>query len=234
MISIVIPFRSQDNDRDVLLDYVVERYSGFWPDAEIIVSDCEGERFNRSAARNRGVEASSGDTLIIADADTITDKKNLEVGTSIVGTTNRWVLPYNDRGYWNLNHDFTRYVLNHDPLADVSYRDTEFGWNHRIESWAGILIMPREAFDAVNGYDERFKGWGYEDNAFRLALDVLWGSYLRTDGDVYHLYHAVAEGTTFDSPDIDYNRTRFYERYQRIAARRSRREEMQELVKGNR
>lgn len=232
MISIIIPFRTQNNDRDRLMEFVLARYTAFWPKAEIIVSDNEGD-FNRSAARNRGVEASSGETLVIADADTIINKVDLEVGTTMCATTGKWVLPYNDRGYWNLNHAYTYEVLSRGPQYEIDYaHDPDFEFDHRIESWAGVLIIPREAFEAVNGYDERFKGWGYEDNAFRLSLDTLWGRHLRNnDGNVFHLYHNIPLGTTFDSPNIDYNRARFYETYGRAARYK---EDMIELVKGNR
>jgi predicted glycosyltransferase involved in capsule biosynthesis len=79
----------------------------------------------------------------------------------------------------------------------------------RNKSQAGVLVMPREAYEAVEGYDERFKIWGYEDNAFAEKLNKKWCPALRTSGDVVHLWHA--RGLDFDHPDIDVNRKLFEE-----------------------
>src|ERR1035437_8821162 len=60
-----------------------------------------------------------------------------------------------------------------------------------------IQIMPREAFITVGGMDERFRGWGGEDQAFLLALNILWGPYRNSPNNVYHLWHPkiiAAEG----------------------------------------
>ena len=55
-------------------------------------------------------------------------------------------------------------------------------------------IMPREAFEAVGGWDERFRGWGGEDYAFARALDTLWGPHKNTANDILHLWHPRITG----------------------------------------
>ena len=50
------------------------------------------------------------------------------------------------------------------------------------------LVVHREAYEAVGGHDERFLGWGSEDQAFALALTVLVGQPLRqARADCLHL-----------------------------------------------
>jgi glycosyltransferase involved in cell wall biosynthesis len=230
MISIVIPFRAETEERQEIFDFVVARYSGYWPDAEIIVSDTDDEEFSRSAARNRGVEQSSGEVLVLVDADTICNPRALEEATVMSAMSKRWVLPY--QWYYNLTQDYTEEILAGNPTNKVFPTDKGFTFVHKIESWAGILVMPREAFDAVNGYDERFKGWGYEDNAFRLALDCIWGKHLRVKGEnAYHLSHYVPENGAFKSPNIQVNRERYYNKYVKASKDKDR---MKKLVEGNR
>jgi hypothetical protein len=52
--------------------------------------------------------------------------------------------------------------------------------------------MPRAVFDDLGGFDERFKGWGFEDMAFQSAICGLYG-YERIPGDVVHLWHPRSE-----------------------------------------
>jgi predicted glycosyltransferase involved in capsule biosynthesis len=52
-----------------------------------------------------------------------------------------------------------------------------------------ILIMPRAAFEAAGGMDERFRGWGAEDVSFVHAVDTLYGRHRTLDASAHHLFH---------------------------------------------
>jgi hypothetical protein len=41
-------------------------------------------------------------------------------------------------------------------------------------SWSCFIVFPRPVFDDLGGFDERFKGWGFEDMA--CAVDRRRGS----------------------------------------------------------
>lgn len=49
----------------------------------------------------------------------------------------------------------------------------------------------RKDFIAVNGYDETFKGWGYEDSelAFRLITSGVKKKFLKMGGVAFHMHH---------------------------------------------
>lgn len=231
MISIVIPFRPASQQRQEIFDFVLTRYTGYWPEAELIIADSEDDEFSRGASINRGVERAEGDIIVLADADTICNPRALEQATYMCAVSKRWVLPYGTTGYYNLDPFFSEEVLARDALAEISPDDENFGYVHRIESWSGLLVMTKEAFNAVNGFDERFQGWGYEDNAFRLAMDVLWGPYLRVeDENVFHIYHDVPEDGAFNSPNLQKNRDRYYNKYMKARTP----DQMKRLVEGNR
>jgi len=52
-----------------------------------------------------------------------------------------------------------------------------------------ISVIPRHQFEAINGFDENFKGWGGEDYAFFKSLIVFFGEANKITGIAYHLNH---------------------------------------------
>lgn len=185
MISVLFPYRGDNGHRDVLFDYVLRYWHEVLPDAEIVIGSNDDEPFNRGAARNAAFHKSKGDTLIIADADTILPPEQLYDALELVISGDApWCIPY--KVYYNLLEPETDEILN-DFSTDV-LEPTVF--EHRLlESVAGILIVPGAAYERVKGYDERFRGWGGEDRAFDIALDSLWGPKVRVEGFVEHLWH---------------------------------------------
>ena len=55
--------------------------------------------------------------------------------------------------------------------------------------WGGVNILPRQHFERVAGFDERFQGWGGEDDAFAFSLNHLFGLPFRIDATIFHLWH---------------------------------------------
>lgn len=185
MISVLFPYRGDNGHRDVLFDYVLRYWHEVLPDAEIVIGSNDDEPFNRGAARNAAFHQSKGDTLVIADADTILPPEQLYDALELVISGEApWCIPYNV--YYNLLEPETSKILD-DFTIDVEEPEV---FEHRlVDSVAGILIVPGAAYERVKGYDERFRGWGGEDRAFDIALDSLWGPKVRTEGFVEHLWH---------------------------------------------
>ncbi len=191
-----MPFRGDNGPRSQLFGWCCTRWQRVFPGAELIVTDSAlPDLFNRAEARNRAFRASTGDTLIIADADTAVNVSQVQTAISLIDTGAPWVLPYTI--YYNLTELYTEALLEDDPGGVLI---EPFEWDHKIESWAGVLVLPREAFEAVGGYDERFTGWGGEDNAFQHSLDVVWGRHQRVSGFVCHLWHPRGDAD-FSSPN---------------------------------
>jgi len=55
-----------------------------------------------------------------------------------------------------------------------------------------FVVVPRNIYEQINGFDEKFVGWGGEDNAFYHAAKIVGGDVLRMEGDVFHLWHKPA------------------------------------------
>lgn len=200
MISLIIPFGSTDPRRQQIFSWVLNRWEALFPDWEICLGSSDLDNFNRSAARNRAFEMSSGDIIVISDADTITTPENVNAAIDMVADDTPWVIAHNV--YYSLTEEATTNFLAADPAVDLTRFAWTAHWKMAQRSQAGVLVMPREAFWQV-GYDERFQGWGYEDNAFAETMDHVWGKHQRTRGDMLHLWHDPGEN--FKQPHIKYN-----------------------------
>jgi hypothetical protein len=107
--------------------------------------------------------------------------------------TQPWVIPYGEKSYYNLNSEASDIILD-CPVSILLTRPEEGDYDHELTSWAGLLVMTREAFDNAGGYDERFVGWGWEDNAFQLTMDRKNGKHVRIDDFAVHLWHERSDG----------------------------------------
>src|SRR5690606_4492067 len=54
------------------------------------------------------------------------------------------------------------------------------------------IVVPRVVFEAVGGFDEGYRSWGAEDDAFWHAATLASGAPLRVPGAAYHLWHPPA------------------------------------------
>lgn len=208
MISIIIPFASKDPRREKIFWWVTNRWLKLKePSWEIVFGRSDPDNFNRSAARNEAIQKSSGDILLITDADTACNMEQVHSGIAMVESGEApWVIAHTE--YWSLSRENTDDLLEYSTNIHLSKpRPGEYNWVMRSRSQAGVLIVPRAAFEEVQ-YDERFNGWGYEDNAFADTLNAKWGQAKRTPGDMFHLWHDPGEN--FKQPHIKENE-RLYE-----------------------
>jgi glycosyltransferase involved in cell wall biosynthesis len=202
-LSVLIPYRPDGGPRDEIFAWLLARYERLLPEAEICIGENDDEPFSRSKARNDAYRKATRDVFLVADADTMFHRDQIEAGVTLVKESGVWVLPY--LWYYNLAQEFTEQVLKSQPDVTIAEPDHPSQWEHRLESWAGLLLMPRKAYEEVGGYDERFVGWGYEDNSFQLAVDTIWGPFQRLAcGYCLHLWHPPGLG--FASPNIAQSR----------------------------
>lgn len=233
-VSFVIPYRSEDvSRRRQILDWNLERLALLFPDAEVIVtSDDGGEVFNRSQARNNGAKIASGSVLAFVDADTVFNKHTVAAGVDAIGRGAPWVIPYGT--YYRTDESSANAILNTSPgtvLMDHLYTYThvfDYPPTRYEEAISGLILIPREKFLDMGGYNEGFSGWGYEDRAFVSAADLLVGRHMRCfEGSVFHLWHPEPHASTWRNPMIEQNRI-LYEKMRSITDV----EEMRAINKG--
>lgn len=192
----LIPYRPDQGYRDqAWLKHVRRFWDCFDPETyEIIVQSPKpgahpGE-FNHPAAINAAAKRARGEVFLIADADTSWAPSNMpERLVAAVRYGAPWAMP---KRYAQLTLPQSRGVLQRSRYPSMSPTEALLdgaSWVGDSVSWAGLVCVPRAAFDTVRGYDERYAWWGADDVAFGLSLDALWGPHERVEGSALHLWH---------------------------------------------
>jgi N-terminal domain of galactosyltransferase len=180
-VRFAIPRRSDGGWRDRIWEfcraYWEREFS--WP-IEEGHHDCGP--FNRAAAVNAAAKG-EWDVVVILDGDVACDAERVREAAELAHRTGRLTLPYTRRKL--LNRRGTRLILaGHEGSWEPFVAATE-GRKH----FSSIVCVPRPLWDEVGGFDERYQGWGGEDDAFHSACSVLAEGFERLQGPVWHLWH---------------------------------------------
>jgi glycosyltransferase involved in cell wall biosynthesis len=165
------------------------------------------EGFRLAAARNLAVRAARGSVLAFADGDCIPLDGSLESlalrcepGRAVTG--DRCILARDETERLLARVDrvedttivATRREL--PRLRRLRWKNRLYGftrWKPRPKLVAANAAVHRIDFERVNGFDERFVGWGYEDEDF--ARRLRWTGVRIVDAAleslVLHLFHPV-------------------------------------------
>lgn len=198
-ISLLIPFSSRDRVRIRTLKWLLEYWSYELPEAEIIIGHARGRIFCKGEALNRAMKKATGKIIVIIDSDayisgdvltTCADRMLEELDNHL------WYVPY--RHLYRLTKEASEMILDSHPACPIrlsSPPPPEFVESNGHKSKYGhrygamCMMFPREAYDILGCFDERFKGWGGEDVALLRALDTLYGKHKTTENDILHLWH---------------------------------------------
>lgn len=197
-LSVIIPYRF-NADRERHVQWVTDRYSLLLPDAEIIygLEKTKNRYFCRSEAINNGAREAEGEVYLIADGDAIFFPKLVWEAVEIASDNGGMVMPYWD--YHELDQQSTEQILSSSSALDPTrYARAQAVYQN---SNASLVVISALAFWRVRGFDERFIGWGPEDQAFGTAVETICGPPRRVKGHpMMHLWHPVAKGTTRTNP----------------------------------
>lgn len=207
-VSIIIPFRapSKADERVRNIEWLKKYWRHALPGAELIISDDPDHdcTFSKSVAINRGVARASGDVLLLIDADGFMPGAHVlycanEIRNARKRNRKLWFVPY--RKFYRLSNSATVQLIDSTMACLHAFpeppRETDVinvkDANPAQAHWYGALVqmMPREAFDLVGGWDERFRGWGGEDHAAMRAMDTLYVLHKTLPFRVFHLWHPM-------------------------------------------
>jgi N-terminal domain of galactosyltransferase len=217
-VAYIIPYWGTNEHRERSFYFVQDVLMGYYKDLGLdnpAKAYTRGEAKTRSGARNELAKKAikdGVDLLVFLDADSIMYPGFINDSLTHVMHHKSWILPYTT--YYNLTIEGSLdFRLNppwyHWRPEDGYEYEYVFPGPDPVErppAVGGCVIVHRDAFEKVNGYDERFQGWGGEDRAFVLALKTLVGDSFRYPAPIYHLWHPAPETERFDHPDWDYNR----------------------------
>ena len=198
-ISLLIPFSSTDTYRQKNLNWLLEYWKHELPDAEVIIGKSHSRIFSKAEALNDAVSRSKGKILAIVDADAYIPGAVLDEAADMMLANldnNLWYVPY--RRLYRLTYEAAKLVIDSDPSNPYRFpspipesmihnagHSTKYGHRHG----AMLMMFPRQAYDTIGGFDERFKGWGGEDVCLLHTLDTLYGKHKTTNNEIYHLWH---------------------------------------------
>lgn len=190
-VSFVIPYRSDGGWRDRLWAWCRTRLETLFPEAEIVLGDEMGKGpFLRATACNNGVQLATRPIVAILDADVAFMKQSLQKVLELMAP-GRWAMGYRYKRY--IAKEPTNFLLERPPdielpsglAVDPPYRGTE----RKTGGTSSYVVMFRDDFIHIGGFDARFIGWNYEDQAFAIVANTLLGRFLTTDETLVHLWH---------------------------------------------
>jgi hypothetical protein len=182
-VSVLIPWRGGDPQRERVFEYVLEQWSSIPVQVCVGEDDPEGP-FNCSRAQNRAFKQADRKFLYMVGADTLPDRN------SVFFAENRlreplhepWIPVFATTSYYS--EEATGRILSGANPADEFFEYT-------LPFCTGPVALTRDAYVATGGMDERFSGWGYEDAAFRQTLAGLFGAPPALDTVCRCLHHQV-------------------------------------------
>lgn len=171
--------------------------------------------FRAAAIRNRAIEASDGQWVICLDGDCVPRPRfiegHLRAARADAITRGSRVLCDEALTRESLAGHAALHSLSDPELRELHAMGrinrvdaAAGGWRDalrsltgtlRLEGWKSVrtcnMLAPREAINAVGGFDERYTGWGFEDSDLVVRL-MRHGLHIRrgpADTAVLHLWH---------------------------------------------
>lgn len=209
--SYLITFRDRDGSRLPLLRAVTGWLSAL-PALQVIIVEQDSEPrltgqvsganisvrfaynpgpFNKSWGLNVAARYARHELLVTGDADMIIDPPALERALSACRQHYDAVNPY--ARLVDLSEDETRAMLRGATRVTDIRRDAardRLAQGEQLCFCGGICVFRREVFFALGGMDERFLGWGGEDDAMSINLERYTTRIaVQRDTPACHLWH---------------------------------------------
>lgn len=181
--QIIIPWRDMDEPwRRKHYQFLIDFYS---QEFDIVIANNSGE-FNRSAARNTGVNQTTSKVAVIIDADNFIPASQIWQAIELAERKDALVKPFKYFGYLTEESTNLFYQVFENPILDFepTYIDPP-----QEDFTGGAYVMKKSLWQELGGMDEGFVGWGAEDDAFHLLCKNSGVKTIYIDGYDYHLYH---------------------------------------------
>lgn len=185
-VSMVVPHRYGDFHRDRNWKHARAYYEKMMDGIEICVGNTNSIPYSKSEAVNDGVRKSTRNILIIADSDVLIDIDTLKEGIDMLSKYS-FIIPYNK--LVRLDKETTDHIISKSIYTENVYTRKSEIIKAESRMVGGIYITTKEDYKNIGGFDERFRGWGGEDDAVLCCVKHIYGSYHRLKGTLYHLYH---------------------------------------------
>lgn len=158
--------------------------------------------FNKGWGYNVGVRAASCAWYAFCDADVVAGTA-LDAALGYLNAGCHAIKPY--RRLIDLDAQESEFVRAGDydwlPPPDPGRPLDREGIGERIVFAGGLFLIARPAYASIGGWDERFRGWGGEDDAMTYKLERARVPALELDTrPALHLHHARRPEHTYGQP----------------------------------
>lgn len=214
-ISIIIPFRlsswdykhTNNNDRLLNLMFVIDYYKSILPNAQMVIveqdkkpfinkmlrSDVEylflknNSVFNKSWAYNCCAKTVSNPYLIFMDSDAILKSETIIKGVKKLKNNFSIYKPYFK--FLDLTKDLS-FLFKNNMKFDWQDHHLKSRCEHDMWFIGGCVFARRKDFFEIGGFNEKFRGWGAEDDEFISRSRIMTNCGRTEDHDnLYHMYH---------------------------------------------
>lgn len=213
--QVVIPHRVRrdiDWQRQANLDSAVRwwRDNGVEP---LVVDDGRtgDDHFNRSAAYNKGIAATTAEVIVFSEADLLVPIEQIKKGVHKALQAPGLVVPFSR--FMALDEADSVAVRARTLPPEKAKAEQVRG---DCQSIGAVNIVSRETIRLIGGgWDECMMGHGYDDDSMELAFRTLAGPTRFIDGPGYHQYHipgaffATPESTAADRAATERNKQRW-------------------------
>ncbi len=208
---ILVGRREDGGHRDRLWQFCRDRWAEQLPDWRIVEGHFDDPGpFCLSVASNRAA-ALAGDwtVALYVGADwLVRDPAQVHAAADLAERTGQLVFAHNHTVV--LSADATDRLLN-----GAQFEEVEQDGSQHTNTFSGALCVTRELWDAVGGFDERYRQWGFDDLGFWDACNALGGGFERVPGTIAHLYHPQVWEEREGNPHHGINQV-LWERYRAV------------------
>jgi mannosyltransferase OCH1-like enzyme len=209
-VVILVPRRDDGGWRDKLWGHCKAIWQKEFPEWQIFEGYHTADEgpFNRALAVNRASEAAGGwDVALVIDSDTISEPEAVRRAVQHAWETGDLSVAHNARHM--LNRRGTEAILSGAALSRRFVRRTYH------DSVSCAVAIRRAEWEAVGGFDIRFEGWGFEDTAFKVAVETYTNRIMHIEqAECLHLWHEKSPEASHTSPTYAKN-TALKLRYER-------------------
>ena len=170
--------------------------------------------FNKAWGLNVGFKRSSGAVVGFGDADLVTNAATLMACYERCHSEFEAMKPYDQ--LVDLTPEESRSVLGGDWNVKVDRKGLQRnreGIDEYVCFCGGLFLMRRGVYEELGGFDERFLGWGGEDDAMTSKLSrLVKRSGVARNQIAYHLWHERSTASRYFHPHYQQNlaRTKWY------------------------
>lgn len=174
--------------------------------------------FNKSWGLNIAASAARSERLIFADSDILISEEMLNEISAQMDDGVDAVNPYD--GLIDLSQHESQALLTGTHEVQVNRTQNQLNRQAIGEHppfCGGMFAMTKTLYGLVGGMDERFEGWGGEDDAMSKRIAFFATKMTTLNSMAYHLWHQTTKDTKNSSPAYLRNLsllTMYYERHQ--------------------